>query len=536
MESLQAKDTASILIVDDVPANLLALQAVLRPLGQPIVAARSGEEALRALLAEEFAVILLDVSMPDIDGFETARLIRDRNRTRGIPIIFLTAMSANHQFVMRAYERGAVDYLTKPCDPDILRAKVAVFVELYLMRRRLQDLAAVEARRAETEAARERLLLILMQMPVAVSFLRGPDHVFELANRVCQQMVPQRPLIGRRFSDVFPEAAASAIAQRLDRAYLEGQPQTDFAQRIEFVDTGGLTQARWLSYTLQPFLDHDKHVDGIVGIVFDVTTEVQGRMHDDQRRRERERLLAELQQALHVRDDFLMVASHELRTPMTSLQLTASSVLRQLDKRGAQPLSPERLEERIRTVKRQLDRLEHLINTLLDVSRIGAGRLELQLERVSLTEVVHDVVSRFREEAKRHQAEIEIEFAPDIFGSWDRSRVDRIVTNLVSNAIKYGQGKPIGITLKRLNGQAELRVNDRGIGIALEMQDRIFDKFERAASQRNYGGLGLGLWIARQLAEALQGTVSVESEIGKGSTFMVTLPLGDQSLGAHRAD
>src|SRR6185312_98420 len=128
MSDLRQPPSASILIVDDVPANLMAMEAVLQPLGQRVVSARSGHEALRALLDEEFAVILLDVTMPGMDGFETAQLIRDRSKTRGVPIIFLTAMTSNEQFVLRAYERGAVDYLIKPFDPDILRAKVAVFV------------------------------------------------------------------------------------------------------------------------------------------------------------------------------------------------------------------------------------------------------------------------------------------------------------------------------------------------------------------------------------------------------------------------
>src|SRR3954447_1606648 len=140
MTDSRTQTSASILLVDDVPANLMAMEAVLQPLGQRIVSARSGQEALRALLEEEFAVILLDVTMPGMDGFETAQIIRDRNKTRGVPIIFLTAMQGNEQFILRAYERGAVDYLIKPFDPDILRAKVSVFVELYVMREQVKQL------------------------------------------------------------------------------------------------------------------------------------------------------------------------------------------------------------------------------------------------------------------------------------------------------------------------------------------------------------------------------------------------------------
>src|SRR6266404_116824 len=198
MTSPLVKRSASILLVDDVPANLMAMEAVLQPLGQQIVCARSGQEALRALLEEEFAVILLDVTMPGMDGFETAQLIRDRNKTRGVPIIFITEMQGNEEFILRAYDRVAVDYLIKPFDPDILRAKVSVFVELYLMRERVKQIAALEASQRESESARERLFEMLMQLPMAMAATLGPDHVIELANPWFANLAGRRQLIGRK--------------------------------------------------------------------------------------------------------------------------------------------------------------------------------------------------------------------------------------------------------------------------------------------------------------------------------------------------
>jgi signal transduction histidine kinase len=219
-----------------------------------------------------------------------------------------------------------------------------------------------------------------------------------------------------------------------------------------------------------------------------------------------------------------MVASHELRTPLTSLQLTASSLLRQMDRSEGTALPPAMLNDRMRTVKRQLDRLEQLINALLDVSRIGVGRLELQLEQVDLVEVANDVLARLRDEAARQNVPLRLEAPSSLTGTWDRSRVDQILTNLVTNAIKYGQGKPVDIILGRDGDTAEVRVVDRGIGVAVEQQERIFGKFERAASQRNYGGLGLGLWITRELVGLMNGTVRVDSTPGNGATFVVQLP------------
>lgn len=524
---------ASILLVDDVPANLLAMEAVLQPLGQRIVCARSGQEALKALLDEEFAVILLDVTMPDMDGFETATLIRDRGKTHSVPIIFLTAMQANERFVARAYERGGVDYLIKPFDPDILRAKVAVFVELYRMRESMKQVAAIEARRSEAETGRARLLEILMQMPVAVAVTRGREHRIELTNRWFDRLVGGHGGGGARLRDVLGEVA-QVDESDFDRVFRSGETLEHRERPLQFVANDGTTRRRFLSYSLQPFRAHDGTIEGLILCGADVTREVQAR--DDERRAqaEREALLGELQQALRARDDFLMVASHELRTPLTSLQLTASGLLRQLDRAGGHPLPPALLDERIRTVKRQLDRLEQLVAGLLDVSRIAAGRLGLQLESVDLVEVANEVLTRLRDEASRQQVVLSLEAPTPVIGVWDRSRLDQIATNLVTNAIKYGSGKPVQVIVSRDDQSAELRVRDQGIGVAVDQQERIFGKFERAASQRNYGGLGLGLWITRELVELMRGSVRVESSEGSGATFIVSLPLS-QDAGDVRA-
>ena len=515
--------SASILVVDDVPANLLTLEAVLQPLGQRVVTAHSGQEALRALLDEEFAVILLDVTMPGMDGFETAELIRDRNKTRGVPIIFLTAMHGNDQFVMRAYERGAVDYMMKPFDPDILRAKVAVFVELFLMRERVKQLAALEASQRESEAARTRLFEMLMQLPMAMSATSGPKHVIELANPWFAKLAGRRQLIGRKIFDVFDDLITGEPPE-LDQVFRSGEAITKQQRRISIVGDDGVRTTRYVTYSVQPFRLHDGTVGGLIICGTDVTAEVQARDNERRAQDERERLLEELQSALRTRDDFLMVASHELRTPLTSLQLTASSVLRQLQRSDGKSLPAPVLDERMRTVKRQLDRLEQLINALLDVSRMGARRLDLQLERVDLVEVASDVMTRLRDEASRQNVALQLHAPPSLLGVWDRSRLDQILTNLVTNAIKYGQSKPVDVIIAANGDGAELRVVDRGIGVDPDQRERIFGKFERAASQRNYGGLGLGLWITRELVELMHGQVYVDSTPGKGATFIVSLP------------
>jgi signal transduction histidine kinase len=175
--------------------------------------------------------------------------------------------------------------------------------------------------------------------------------------------------------------------------------------------------------------------------------------------------------------------------------------------------------------ERQVKRLASLVHQLLDVSRLAAGRLALELEQFDLVDLVRDVASRFADEEARGGSSIAVVADGPIEGRWDKLRIDQVLTNLLTNAVRYGQREPVDVTVAAENGLAVLRVRDRGIGIALEDQGRIFERFERAAPLRNYGGVGLGLWIVKELVAALGGNVSVTSEPGEGATFTVELPL-----------
>ncbi len=229
-----------------------------------------------------------------------------------------------------------------------------------------------------------------------------------------------------------------------------------------------------------------------------------------------------LREAVILRDDFLSVASHELRTPLTALKLEVSNLLRlaRLDAGSERA----RLIAKVEKIDAQTARLRGLIDDLLDVSSLAAGQLELQLGQVDLAEVAGEVGARFIDEAARLGSRLTIDARDQAIGCWDRERLEQIVSNLISNAVKYGDGKPIDVAVRAEGRQARLIVRDQGLGIAPRDQERIFGRFERASNSVNFGGIGLGLWIVKQIVNVFGGAVGVESSPGAGSIFTVELP------------
>jgi len=235
---------------------------------------------------------------------------------------------------------------------------------------------------------------------------------------------------------------------------------------------------------------------------------------------ENARLFQAEQHARRLRDDFLSIAGHELRTPLTALQLQVETL------RSAPAIKPELLADRLNKTLRHVKRLDALITQLLDVTQLTRGRLALTPERVDAQQLAFEIVDRYREQARRASCEITCHGA-SVIGMWDRSRLDQVITNVLGNAIKYGAGHPIDVRVAREGTHCRITVHDRGLGIDPSARERIFDRFERAISDRNYGGLGLGLWISRQIVDALGGKITFESKAGVGTTFDIALPLGD---------
>lgn len=284
--------------------------------------------------------------------------------------------------------------------------------------------------------------------------------------------------------------------------------------------TGGLVwETHWA-----PLRDGAGRPSGCIGLAVDVTEREREARWRAQLLEQTELARVAAEEAVRMRDDFLTVASHELKTPLTALHLQVQALLRQAQQ-GWRRDSGRSPVERLEKAQQHLLRLVRLVDDLLDVSRVAAGRMRLELEQVDLVEVAREVLERFQEAAARQGTQLELRGVGSAVGQWDRTRLEQVVTNLVANALKYGPRAPVEVTVGSSGAMAMLEVRDYGIGINPQDLERIFGKFERAVSVRQYGGLGLGLFIVRQLVEALGGAITVESQPGEGAAFRVVLPL-----------
>jgi PAS domain S-box-containing protein len=495
-----------ILLIDDRVEDLDALELVLARPDYRFVRATSGEEALRRVLDDDFACILLDVIMPGMDGFEVAKLIKSRSRSRATPIIFLTGLSQDISALYRAYSVGAIDYLMKPLDEAVVRAKVAMFVELFKKDVQIQEQAAalVEANRRERELqlAEYRLLSekryrMLVEMIPASMWTAGADGSVNYCNH---RWYAYTGLTAENsYGDGWIAAIHPDDRERIESGWRAAvEAQVTFQSELRMRDGGG--NYRWHMAQIIPESGKRGEARGWLGMFTDCE---------------------DLKRAIEARDDFLSIASHELRTPLSTLVLQLETLKHSL----ARLELDDKTRGRLDAASRQTLRLGSLIDSLLDVARICSGRLQIDRREADLAHIARLCVERLGDETQRAGVEMRLSAPDSLRGLWDELRMEQVITNLLSNAIKYGDKKPIEVLLERKNGAATLRVRDQGIGIDRENQQRIFDRFERAVSSRHYGGLGMGLYITRQIVEAHGGTISVESLPQQGSTFTVSIPV-----------
>jgi PAS domain S-box-containing protein len=358
----------------------------------------------------------------------------------------------------------------------------------------------------------ERFRLLVASVVDYAIFMLDPDGYVSSWNLGAERIKGYRAheIIGKHFSTFYP--AEDVRAGKCDL-------ELEVANRVgRFEDEGWRVRKDgtrfWANVVITP-LREPKSGDliGFAKITRDLT---------ERRRAEAQQLdLAKTKAAVRMRDEFISIASHELRTPLTTLRMQAESIARALRR---ETVDLQLVSRKVGMVSTQVDRLERLVDTLLDVSRIEAGRLELELREFDLSALVREVVKAFAVEIERHGCPVLVDDVP-VSGTWDRSRIDQVVTNLLSNALKYGDGRPVEVGVRALDGFAVLTVKDQGLGIAPENQKRIFERFERMAEAKTYSGIGLGLWLSREIVEAHGGSIEVSSEVGEGSTFTVKLPL-----------
>jgi signal transduction histidine kinase len=362
--------------------------------------------------------------------------------------------------------------------------------------------------------ADSRLHTLLTHAPV-VLFALDADGIFTLSEGRGLEALGLKPgqVVGVSVFDLYrSEPTLLAHVRR-------GLAGEDFLA-VETLKTGSTYETHWT-----PLRDAEGHLAGALGLAVDVTQREREARWRRRLLEEAEQARVEAEQAVRVRDEFLSIASHELKTPLTSLHLQMETLLKRA-REGQRTEDAGRLEK----ARRQVMKLARLMEELLDVSWVTSGRPQLELGDVDLTQLVREVLERFQEEAQRTGTRLEPRGTDAVVGRWDRARLEQVVTNLVSNALKYGAGAPVEVSVRSSGSLALLEVTDHGLGISPENLERIFGKFERAVSVRQYGGFGLGLYIVRQLVEALGGAVDVASTPGEGATFRIVLPLAGPNL------
>lgn len=392
LSNIQAK----LLIVDDLPENLLALEALIKREDRIVYKALSADEALSLLLQHEFAMAILDVQMPGMNGFELAELMRGTEKTKNIPIVFVSAAGRELNYAFKGYESGAVDFLHKPLDIHAVKSKVNVFVDLY------RQSKAMKQQVEELEQARREQEALLKQLQTTQN---------------------------------------------------------------------------------------------------------------------------ELEQAVRMRDDFMSIVAHEVRTPLNGLILETQLRKMHLARDNASAFTLDKMHAMVDRDERQIKSLIRLIEDMLDVSRIRTGKLSIRTTKFDLVQLVSNLLQNFAPQVDAAECSVTFTAEQPVVGNWDEFRIEQVISNLLTNALRYGGKSRIDVRVYSHEGQAQVEVQDRGIGISEENQRRIFQQFERVSAKTVVAGLGLGLFISEQIVAAHGGSIAVESKINEGALFRVCLPL-----------
>lgn len=499
----------NLLLVDDQPENLLALEALLGDLGHRLVKAGSGREALRRLLAEDFALILLDIQMPEMDGFETAQLIRGRKRSQATPIIFLTATMRTDEMVFRGYTSGAVDYLIKPIVSEILRAKVQVFAELAAVRIKL-ELEIVERKRAQDE--RERFFSLSRDMLCIAGF----DGYFKRLNPAWEKTLgyTEDELLDKPFLE-FVHSDDREATQTETLKLAAGREVIAFENRYRCKDGS----YKWLFWSATSVAEQQFIYAG-------------ARDCTEQKKNEEEiltlnvnlqRHTAELEATNEELEAFSYSVSHDLRAPLRHIDGFV-----QLLKKGYAAALDEKSRSYLSAVGDAAKQMGQLIDDLLAFSRMG--RAEMRVAHVNLEKLIQETIHDFRQETEGREVVWEIGPLPGVQA--DGSLLRQVLVNLLSNAVKYSRTRSpaqieIGCKLEQ-QGQYVFFVRDNGVGFDMRYADKLFGVFQRLHRAEDFEGTGIGLANVRRIITRHGGHTWAEGKVGVGATFYFSLPKQNQ--------
>jgi signal transduction histidine kinase/DNA-binding NarL/FixJ family response regulator len=545
-----------VLIVEDSPADAeLVILELRRASFLPTTTRVDTPVALAHALDEQsWDVVISDYQLPGWSGLSALRMLQERNTDA--PFIIVSG-AIGEETAVDTMKAGAHDYVLKD---NLVRLGPAVERELreaQVRRERRQALAALQ------ELASRSALLAEASRKLAVSL--NYDETLAAASRVAVPEVAdwclltvleERPRKLRAelcHADPGREAQARLHLQRhpLDaraeagpaQVIRSGEPawttrETVLVSSNPGADSELLSGLGYNSGVSVPLVTHGAAIGALtlvrgapgrelrpdhLGFAQELATRMAMAIDSA-------RLYRQAREAIRARDEFLSVASHELNTPLATLTLQLDEAMTPGPDDSGDQGAPSRTAGIMRA-RRQLERLSRLVANLLDISRVTAQRLQLELSSVDLTATAREVAEQMAPELTRLACPLRLKTNGPVVGRWDAMRVTQIVTNLLSNACKYGAGKPIDVAVESSGDTARLTVRDQGIGIAAADAERIFECFERAVSARHYGGLGLGLYITRQVVEAHGGNIGVSSELGAGSTFVVELPLHPRTEG-----
>ncbi len=554
---MNSEEKAKILVVDDLAENLMSSQAILEELGQELVLVRSGQDALKEILKHDFAVILLDVNMPGMDGLETGALIRSRKRSAHTPIIFITAF-ADDLRITEGYALGAVDYIASPVVPEILRAKVRVFVELFHLTRRIRQHAEEQVAHAQERSKREiaedanRRLSFLARAGVIItksldrqvtidSILRlvVPEHSTDAVLAEQDESGRWKHVRTQTHAGLLELEARDGIdtlppmwRESIEHALSTGQPQHRVVVGPEGSDSASF------SILALPVRDRNR-VFGTLLLVGNVAySPADVAMFESLAWRAgialiNASLYHEIERADQQKDRFLSMLAHELRNPLAPIR-SAVDVLQLCGD------SPSDIEWVRQVIDRQVNHMVRLVDDLLDISRITLGKIRLQPEAVNANDLVTSAVEICRPMIEKNKHALTVSLCDAAVPMYaDRARLVQVLANLLNNAAKFTRPQgAICVALERVGDDAVFRVRDTGIGIPKEMLERVFEMFIQADNglERSHGGLGVGLTLVRELVEMHQGSISVSSEgLGRGSEFTVRIPCDKSPLPALNA-